>query len=146
MRNAAATAIARKAAKVPSHSRANDRARGETRISTKTMIASTREFRQRFLTLTGNGPMCVKPLPPKIASTNNVYTAAAAMSVQTIGISIFDAATGRVRACVQAAETLPATPIVPRHSAAIVGNSSPSAFGYPRITLPQSRDWIGEVQ
>ena len=90
--------------------------------------------------------MCVNPLLVRISTRNTTYTMAAAMRIHTIGRSMFDAAAGRVRACVHAADTLLPMPIRPRHIAAMVGNRSPSGFGYPRITLPHSRDSIGDVQ
>ena len=72
------------------------------------MTASTRELRQKFLTLTGNGPIREKPLPVRISRTNSVYTAAAATKIQTIGTDARDAATGRVRAVAHASDTLAA--------------------------------------
>src|SRR5688572_32690620 len=94
MRNAAAAAHSVKAVMLPIHRRANDRARGETRMSKVRISASAREFRHRFLTLIANGPIRVKPLLVRISKAKTVYSRAAATSIHTNGVSARGAADG----------------------------------------------------
>ena len=115
-------------------------------MSNPRMTESTRKLRQRFLTPIGNGPIRENPLPVRISSTNSAHTADAETMIQTTGVMVREAATGRVRALAHASDTLTATPTPPRISAATEGNRSPSAFGYARIRLPQRCDSPGDVQ